>query len=395
MTKFVVNSLLTWVGISNQFSNSLIFYIHLYTPPFDIENETFSVSLCKQSKRMEVLFYSHTFGRLARGLTNQVLFMLNHLIIAQQHYAIHKRQNVVVFLDHFYDHYQNERSKNSFSSIIDIPKLNETFFPNLHIIDLHALDQRTSLDLEMNTTIKSPVPLSLLPQLVALRTSVFDNGVKDPAFGIQKHFILNLVKNDSTVQIRMKEVFGRFSHVSWDNIPKQISNWGLDTTRPFIRSILKDISIRRDISIQDIPRPINDRYSIIHLRNENDALNWWCKGNRMPANYFDNVVTKKYIHLISQHIHKSDLLIILTGRTVNNPVIQQLEQMGYQVYINSRKALGKREVSALDDLVLSEKVCNSVLLCPTGGSTFSNWLAIRLEGRYQNLVTFDISRIHL
>lgn len=364
----------------------------------DIENETFSKRL---GKRMDVLFYSHTFGSLTRGLTNQVLFMLNHLIIVQENYAKWKQKNVVVFLDHFYDHYQSDASKNSFSSILDLDHLNRTFFSKLHIVDLHALDQNTTLDLELNPNVKSSVPLSLLPRLVALRSSVFENGVKDPAFGIEKHFVLNRVTNDSIdgeqsqIQIRMKEVYGRFSHMSWDDIPKGITNWALDTSRPLIRHILKDVNIRRQVTIENVPRPMNGRYSIIHLRNETDALNWWCQGNRMPVSHFGNVLNKKYIDLISHHIDKNDLLIILTGRTSKNPVIIQLQEMGYQIYLHPRKSAGKREVSAIDDLVLSEQICNSVLLCPTGGSTFSNWLAIRLEGRFQKLVTFDISRIHL
>lgn len=360
---------------------------------------------------MDVLVYQHSLGSLVRGLTNQVLLMLNHLVVLQElssahnNYANKYANKYVVFLDHFYAHFEDDRSRCSFSSILDLDDLNRTYFPNIAIVDLHDIPSNTLFSLGIHSKHDDavvPIPLThLIPFIVSQRT-LYDANIRDPAVGIPKKFCLEFSSQGRPhPKIYIKEYAGKMNRVAWEQLPgwaRRID--GLDMTRPLIRRVLKGFVFRRDGTLSTtssskdtIPKSPSGKYSIVHLRNESDANHWWCRGNNMSPLIFGNKLDQLYIRLITENIDKGDMIVFLTARTTNNPVISALQEKGYHVYLHPKKDGRKREISAIDDLMLAEGLCNSVLVSPTGGSTFANWLALRLEGKYTKLVHINLQRL--
>lgn len=346
---------------------------------------------------MDVFVYSHTLGNVARGLTNQVVAMLHHLILLEEKHVKRSSTDAVVFLDHFYSQYDNDASQSSYSSILDLEYLNRLFFRRLHLVDLHRIPTGSTLKLVASQT-DVHVPINMLRALVVNQSSVYQNSphIVDPEVGVEKVFELSIPNGRNPV--RMREYGGRLVTTHWSTLHSYTRTPFLDMSGQRISNVLRNLrfsscitsSVRMNMS--DGNSPIQ-KYSLVHLRNERDAIQWWCKGNHMTPDQFEKELNKKYIDMITTFIPRSDILVVLTSEPRENRVLSELVRSGYRVCTHPSKRFGVREVNAVEDMWMAENKCNSVLICPTGGSTFSHWLAIRLEGKYERLVEFNISNI--
>lgn len=104
----------------------------------------------------------------------------------------------------------------------------------------------------------------------------------------------------------------------------------------------------------------NNIINTIHLRIEDDVLTHYESRLNMDKELLRIIVENKYINLIKKYFNKDDLIIILTY-SLNNSVIDFLNNNGYKYIINEKKS-DDREISAIYDLMLGE-YCNNYYIC--------------------------------
>ena len=139
------------------------------------------------------------------------------------------------------------------------------------------------------------------------------------------------------------------------------------------------------------------QYSVIHLRNEEDAIPFWGTINKMKHNDFEIALNMKYISIINKYFIPSatSVLIFLTSKIDNNPVIEYVKQRGWN-YIFIEKIGMEREIDAINDLLIAQ-CCNSVFIGnynPTTyhGSTFSYMIANTIKSNVKK-VLLDLDNI--
>lgn len=151
-------------------------------------------------------------------------------------------------------------------------------------------------------------------------------------------------------------------------------------------------------SFVDMIRLQQERISILHIRNEEDAIHHWAKINNIDEQTYSQEYEKKYVDAVSTMVSKSDLCVALTYYTENNPIITALRNKGYTVLCRPNLANAGREINALIDLLLCNH-CESTFVgnfdpITMQGSTFSIAIYNRL---LQNIsvkkVIIDIEHI--
>ena len=174
---------------------------------------------------------------------------------------------------------------------------------------------------------------------------------------------------------------------SWDLID---SNEFIDITNDIYKNIFfNDCLINESNKFIDlINLDSNSIVNIIHLRLEEDAINWWSTINNINKNDFKIKLINKYIGLINELINKEDKTIILTYSN-ENMVLDYLKNNNYNYYIQEKNKNNNREVNAIIDIINS-KHCNNVFIA-VGGSTFS-WTISKLI-KFKTIEWFDINKL--
>ena len=121
---------------------------------------------------------------------------------------------------------------------------------------------------------------------------------------------------------------------------------------------------------------------VIHLRNENDAIDHWSSITGMDPFIFQDKLHDAYKDNIGKYIHKEKLTVVLTALKDNNPILVWMEQEGYNVDLINTEGLNMdRELSAIYDLVLATH-CQDVFIgayqknsVVFAGSTFSFFIS--------------------
>jgi len=136
-----------------------------------------------------------------------------------------------------------------------------------------------------------------------------------------------------------------------------------------------------------------DNINVIHLRNEDDMIIHFSTFFNKSHESVKCSINNMYINSIKETISKSDTTIILTY-SLDNPVLDFLNDNNYKYYINKKDPAIGREINAAIDLCAS-KICNKLfiglwnnnILC---GSSFSYTIFQRLsESVSSNLLTFN------
>jgi len=102
-----------------------------------------------------------------------------------------------------------------------------------------------------------------------------------------------------------------------------------------------------------------DRFNIIHLRLENDALDIFSSDMCIHRDVYKKINESRYIECIEKYIDKSIMTIVLTGDN-NNKVIKFLQDNNYR-FMTTTKEFDKRELNALVDLHIGV-MCTDVLI---------------------------------
>lgn len=315
------------------------------------------------------------------GITNQLLTLF---------ISLESVQCVgVVFVDGLYAQYNDPHSKIPFSNIVNVHHMNTHILNNkIYFIDLLNIPSDISFAWG-NASINETIPTMYLKDLL-LGKNIFDiyPQVSDPLPNQKKQFYINI--SSVEICIPLQEENGKMHSNCQELMAKYIFTQQNMST-PFVLELLKNIqfSISPNLSL-----PLHERYNVVHLRNENDAIEWWSRQNKLPRKIFEQELNSKYINLIRNHIPKDEYVIILTSNTCSNPVMDELRMtLGYKHIIINEGNKNQREVMAVYDLEMACKYCNSVLICPSGGSTFASLLCLRLKDKFTKHISFDLNNI--
>ena len=325
-----------------------------------------------------IFIYRCFYPIYARGLTNQLIFMFNTLEYINKTYP-----NSVVFLSEFYTQYDDDKSTIPMSEIIDIEHLNK-MLSDIGIFDLNNLT-----DTILTWGSKSiPFSKDVFRNMLKYDHDLFQYQVIDPEPGFIKDICLEMPSR--SVKYHFSESCGRIQNVKYT----EKMNIAIGGNGSMFTPIVYDIC--SSVKLLHIPIPFdiefNGRHcSVLHLRNETDALVSWSFQNKMSVEHYENVLNKKYIDLVEKYITKDDnILLVLTSRRINNPVIEHLEKSGYWILFNIYENIG-RERMAISDLVFASKLCDSNLIS-SGGSTYSVLLDARL--RHSKHISLNMNNIH-
>lgn len=128
--------------------------------------------------------------------------------------------------------------------------------------------------------------------------------------------------------------------------------------------------------------PYSAKTNIVHLRNEDDAIQHWSKLNHMEPEDYKNKYETNILDAIRSHIMPHECTIFLTSFVENNPVLDVLREEQYQIYVRENENIG-RELNGLIDLHIGGK-CDNVFIGNYNiethdGSSFSHVLYSRFK----------------
>jgi hypothetical protein len=126
--------------------------------------------------------------------------------------------------------------------------------------------------------------------------------------------------------------------------------------------------------------------NVIHLRIEDDAIDYFYAKYNVSKSVFKSMVETKYINIIKKIFNKDDMIILLTY-DLDNAVINYLKTHHYKFIINNKKDKD-REISAIHDMLLGE-YCNNYYVY-VWESSFSYTLLSRINKK-PNVKTIQIS----
>jgi hypothetical protein len=239
-----------------------------------------------------------------------------------------------------------------------------------------------------NDEIWNPLSKDIFVEMLKYNVDIFRYNIPDPVPGCLKEFCLEMPSR--SVKYRFSENCGRIQNVSYTEHMNIMIGGNGNMFTPYVFKICSDIKFLQ------IPIPFDIDFngrncSVLHLRNELDALVSWSIQNKMSVIHFEKSLNQKYIDLVEKYISKeNNILLVLTSRRINNPVIEYLEKTGYWILFNIYENIG-RERMAISDLVYASNLCNSILIS-SGGSTYSVLLDARLQHNIH--ISFNINNIH-
>ncbi|CAH6418388.1 Hypothetical protein HVR_LOCUS127 [uncultured virus] len=183
---------------------------------------------------------------------------------------------------------------------------------------------------------------------------LFDRGCWIDLFDVQQY-------NDILSNIKFNEKFYHFSD-------------------KFIGVFIEKFSEQTETSSL-VSQETNLKINAIHVRDDNDAIDFWSKINHMSEVSFSSQLTNKYARLIDEYFDVNDPVIVITSN-LKSPVIKYLSDKGYKYFISDKQTEG-RETDGIVDLLISQH-CNNVFIGNYNvalyrGSTFSYFVDLCLS----------------
>lgn len=136
------------------------------------------------------------------------------------------------------------------------------------------------------------------------------------------------------------------------------------------------------------------RVSVMHVRNEPDAIERWAARNGMPPHEFEDALTAKYL-AIAAGLSRHDTTLVLTGRRTDNPVIEGMRARG--LHAVTVPTHSEAVLSPAVALLVGTQACTGTLVVnvhPTrlNGSSFS-YLLMTLAGGATTTTHIDLDHI--
>jgi hypothetical protein len=137
--------------------------------------------------------------------------------------------------------------------------------------------------------------------------------------------------------------------------------------------------------------------NVLHLRNGDDAVDFWSRINRMNFDEFKITLENKYINLIQNYLSNDpNHITIILSALPNGNVIDYLKNNNYNYIFLDKNIFKERELNAILDIIMC-KMCNHVLICNYNpqllvGSTFSYLLSTMVSTDCKK-ITIDLDHI--
>lgn len=347
------------------------------------------------------IIYYCKIGWPGLGLTNQ-LSNLCALIFR----IIHNKSitTSIIIADNFLQDY-NSANYCGISDIFDLPKMN-LFLKQYKIVlvDKNCIDVRVK---ELSYGVRGMACIDI-PNIATTKNHILTSNNLNSNYGdtcpnTVKHIFLKYTLNDIEINsiyhedTRVNLDYCKFTGVEWFKSNTFVKELGTD--KPLLDTIFQNIYFNSKFTnIADTFKQhiSTDNISVLHLRNEEDAVSFWGTINRIPEPDFKTVLETKYINLIQKYIDKENHLIILTSNK-NNRVVDYLRDNNYNFSFNLHTT-NMRENDAILDLLISRYCTNTFIgnFNPNTyhGSTFSYLVYSRIQNKSVKNVVIDIDNIN-
>jgi hypothetical protein len=136
----------------------------------------------------------------------------------------------------------------------------------------------------------------------------------------------------------------------------------------------------------------------IHLRIEEDSINFWSKQNNISEKMFYKLLIDKYYNLINVNIPKNETLLILSGISKNHEFIKKIDK-NHQVLLFNKEQILKdfkyqgNELNAIIDLILGFQTKKNFIGChnlkENRGSTFTYTILNKINNINKFMIDLD------
>ena len=348
------------------------------------------------------MYYYSKIGNTGAGFTNQIFALITSIINA------YKEGKKVVLLDNFL----NDISKTTYtpvSEIFNITDINVFLKKNYDIIIL----DKNNINFEIVSATYGSNETNYYINLTDYVTKQFNdnklfisknicfNDIKgDPCPLVFKKFILKYKINGYVIEETYDENLQNDIVIDFNGQYEFTFGW-IDKSfnDNMFEKILTNIKYHdnfisnSELIIKEIDT--SKKINIIHLRLENDGIEWWSRQNNTSQNDFKEYLEQKYINLIKNYLSQTDENIILS-HSFSNGVVDFLKQNNYS-YKFIDKFFNDREKDAIVDLLVS-KYCNNIFIGNfninnLNGSTFSYYIGKCVKENVTKIY-IDLDRIH-
>jgi hypothetical protein len=333
-------------------------------------------------------------GELGNGLTRQMFTLTTSIILA----IYQGTQSIII--DNFYcDNSINETK--SVCEILDLSKIN-----------IHLKKYNITLFDKNNTTFKlEKVMYGIGNKFINITNEILDKYyIADKnILCIKKGTNFNLFKGDPCPGVIKKVEFTyylndmKFFETHNEYIEKDIIvdivnskyvntfSWIDALNVDLFEEIITYISFNNHYLdlVNNIKLTTSNNCNIIHLKLENDDINYWANMNNMENDSFKKNIEDKYIEIIQKYIKKTDNTIVLSD-SMNNNVINYLKNNNYLYFIPERFFSNGSELNKIIDLLISEK-CNNVFIGNFNtdkiiGSPFSYFISKKMNDNVKQML---------
>jgi hypothetical protein len=340
------------------------------------------------------------------GMTNQLISLISNIILALE------ENKKVIIVDKFLNDYSKE-SYSNVSNILNLNQINQHLKEkyNMILLDRYHINFKPISFLFGSNDTKIDITNEIMEQCYTddklfIPSTLNLNALRyDPCPNHEKKLFVKYFLNDIIYEEEYNEKFNCVSEdivfdLHNDNMYLHRLHWINYLNRQIFDDVLKHISFNNyfvNISDEFIrENSINDKINVMHLRLEDDALEYWGKINNMSTDDYKTYLENKYINLIINHINKGDETIILSYYS-NNRVVEYLKTNNFKYHFVTKKKWYGREQNAIIDLLVAEH-CNNVFIGnfhinKLNGSTFSYFILQKLDNNVKKIMLdLDIIR---
>lgn len=324
-------------------------------------------------------------GAKGAGLTNQIGYMITGIIKSI------RTNKKLILLDDFNAHYE-KISPIPMGQIIDLKILNEQLSSyGIYIFDStfkwEILEVKYGCDFSIiDITNKFKLNFkSLVPKTFNLNDidgDPFPNKVKSLfiKYKINDGWIFNIQysenrENDIILDLHNMEIYNRSCWI--DMFDVEFYNF-------ILKNLVFDVKFKQ--SCENFMYKNFDhhhdksRLNVIHVRDDQDALEFWSQINKMDFITYKVKLFEKYKSIIDEKFNLSLPVLVITSN-IHSPVISYLKNKGYKYSLTDKTE--NRELDGIVDLLAAEN-CSSIFIGNYNknlflGSTFSYFIQQRLS----------------
>ncbi len=374
---------------------------------------------------MKNIAYEEIYNRnYGSGLTNQIFMIVSNILINFFN-DTNTNKNIIIF-DNFLTDVKNNKYINSvmpISDIINIDEFNKYLYDNHNILifdknninfDILSILYGTkdkSIDITnyiKNNCFDKSKNIFMLSNLLNLNDTF-----GDPLPGIQKKLYVTYSINNYEFNIEYDENMSHINETIEFDVKKK--DYGFNLYFPFFLNesiyfdILNNIPFNHWITsysdkfiknIKTIVNVENKKINILHLRLEDDAINYWSQINLMGKEDYKRDLEEKYIQILKDNVqNKEEHIFIILGYNNDNRVLDYLNNNNYKYFICEKIDRFGREINAIIDLY-NVRLCNNFFIGNFSiknrrGSSFSYFILSRLN-KEQNIksILIDLDNLN-